>query len=147
VQDTSNRRLSFSPHVEFIPECFGTVTFPSPAEESLIVTFLANIRFDSDLLVAKASSKNNTASVESAVAKSNKMGDRRKILGRPYNYAIGSQVDCHLRRNFRLISGLVNNIGAITWHQSPCSQMIKMSGKSGRQCPVVNFWDSTFLFL
>jgi hypothetical protein len=26
VQDTSNRRLSFSPHVEFIPECFGTVT-------------------------------------------------------------------------------------------------------------------------
>jgi hypothetical protein len=26
VQDTSNRRLSFFPHVEFIPECFGTVT-------------------------------------------------------------------------------------------------------------------------
>jgi hypothetical protein len=26
VQDTSNRRLSFSPHVEFIPEYFGTVT-------------------------------------------------------------------------------------------------------------------------
>jgi hypothetical protein len=28
------------------------VCFPSPAEESLIVTFLANIRLDSDLLVA-----------------------------------------------------------------------------------------------
>jgi hypothetical protein len=29
VQDTSNRRLSFSPYVEFIPECFGTVTLES----------------------------------------------------------------------------------------------------------------------
>jgi hypothetical protein len=28
VQDTNNRRLRFSPHVEFIPECFGTVTKP-----------------------------------------------------------------------------------------------------------------------
>jgi hypothetical protein len=29
VQDASNRRLGFSPHVEYIPECFGTVILVS----------------------------------------------------------------------------------------------------------------------
>jgi hypothetical protein len=33
VQDTSNRRSSFSPHVEFISECFGTVTSHSTTLE------------------------------------------------------------------------------------------------------------------
>jgi hypothetical protein len=78
VQDTSNRRLSFSPRVEFIPECFGTVTESSVAstsEKKRVMKMLLNCVLDDYRAVCQQSVVRNLVGTTLEIANSPSVED------------------------------------------------------------------------